>query len=360
MSISFFKDEALDELFENIEVNLDQYRNGDFDDLVTDDSVHKFAELSINQEFLISIHGGQDDDVDNCLKMFEAMQGLTPKLARDKRLWSYLTHTSLLQYTKERWPIPNDDDEAVNWIKHHFFITGSRDFERDNAASRLWWSTFICKRVSNIDPKKALQALFFKMDPRSQVLDRKTTALSTNLFEAVLEKMIISFEGDQKFLTDRHGLNRPFMSEVNALGGFNLLNALSLEQSRKKLKEIDQTIKFNDLPNETPLDDIDDLEPEASGHQNSPPEKTTIKTDMSLRQKLVKFDLEEIRPKHPNTDENERVLSRYMLFTFDDERPRNMNEFLEVFSWEDRDGISPEESIYVSQICKIIDDHLSL
>ena len=49
-----------------------------------------------------------------------------------------------------------------------------------------------------------------------------------------------------------------------------------------------------------------------------------------------------------------------MLFTFDDERPRNMNEFLEVFSWEDRDGISPEESIYVSQICKIIDDHLSL
>ena len=174
MSIAFFKDEALDELFENIEVNLDRYRNGDFDDLITDDSVHKFAELSINQEFLISIYGGQDDDVDNCLKMFEAMEGLTPKLARDKRLWSYLTHTSLFHYTRERWPIPDDDDEAVNWIKHHFFITGSRDFERDNAASRLWWTTFICKRVTNIDTRKALGALFFRMDPRSQVLDRKT------------------------------------------------------------------------------------------------------------------------------------------------------------------------------------------
>ena len=150
------------------------------------------------------------------------------------------------------------------------------------------------------------------------------------------------------------------MSEVNALGGFNLLNALSLEQSRKKLKEIDQTVKFNDLPNETILNEIDVLEPESSGHLNTLPEEKTIKTDMSLRQKLVKFDLEEIRSKYPNTDENERILSRYMLFTFDDERPRNMKEFIEVFSWEDRDGISPDESFYVAQICKIIDDHLNL
>ena len=40
-------------------------------------------------------------------------------------------------------------------------------------------------------------------------------------------------------------------------------------------------------------------------------------------------------------------------------RPRNLDEFVLHFSEDDRLGISPEESAYVQEICKIIDDHLS-
>ena len=76
------------------------------------------------------------------------------------------------------------------------------------------------------------------------------------------------------------------------------------------------------------------------------------------RDKLVKFDQEVIRPEHPNTDEDERVLSREMLFQFLLLKPRNMDEFREKFSLEDRDGISEDENGYVKEICRIIDEFL--
>ena len=366
MSIELLKEEALNELLDNINNNLEKYRNGDFNDAIDDHSFHRFSELNIDKDLLSKIQGGQESDVDNCLLMFNAIEDLSPSLARDKRLWSYLTHTHLFDYTKERWPIPDEDEDAINWIKHHFFITNSRDFERDNAASRLWWSTFICKRVKNIDTKKALNALFFRMDPRSQVLDRTTTALSTHLFEAILEKMIDSYEGDQEFLTGRHSHNRPFMREVNTLGGFNLLNALSLEQSRGKLKEIDTKLfnSENIISNKSSLEETEEVLNTNIEEIETPTEvkdeELVSKENLSLRDKLVKFDQEVISKKYPNTDKNEKVLSRYMLFLFLDEKPRNLKEFIEKFSEDDRTGISTDESIYVREICKIIDEHLDL
>ena len=114
MSIKFFKDQTLQELLENIGNNLDCYRNGDFSDLITPESCHQSGELSFDHEILRSIGGGKENDAENCMKMFDALVGLTPRLARDKRFWCYLTHTDLLEYTRERWPIPDDDDEAIN------------------------------------------------------------------------------------------------------------------------------------------------------------------------------------------------------------------------------------------------------
>ena len=374
MSIELLKKEVFDELFDNIEGNLDIYRNGDFNDLISDNSYYQSSEFNVDINLLGNITGGQENDVDNCLLMFNAIEGLSPSLARDKRLWSYLTHTHLFNYARERWPIPEDDIEAVNWIKHHFFITNSRDYERDNAASRLWWSTFICKRVVNIDTKRALRALFFRMDPRSQVLDRTTTALSTHLFEAILEKMIDSYEGDQEFLTGRHSHNRPFMREVNTLGGFNLLNALTLDQSREKLKEIEialsninqndtitteenEAIHISDEELKAYKEDTDTIIEDISPSLQDQVNELISKENLGLRDKLARFS-QEIEKKHPNTDPNERVLSRYMMFLFLDLQPRNMDEFVMHFSEHDRLGISPEESTYVREICRIIDEHL--
>ena len=206
--------------------------------------------------------------------------------------------------------------------------------------------------------------MLFKPDARGQLLDRTTTAVSTDLFEAILEKMIASFEGDQEFLKKRHAVNRPFMVEVNAFGGYNLLNALSLEQSRECLKVIDRKLFSEDSSEDLPDTDADaDLDNDANVEaiEDSLDEDREIffsKEELPLRDKLVKFDQEVIRPEHPNTDEDERVLSREMLFQFLLLKPRNMDEFREKFSLEDRDGISEDENGYVKEICRIIDEFL--
>src|SRR3546814_8215808 len=56
--------------------------------------------------------GADDFEVENCLAVHEYLEALSPYEARDERLWSYLTHTSMLQYTRARWPIPSDDDRS--------------------------------------------------------------------------------------------------------------------------------------------------------------------------------------------------------------------------------------------------------
>ena len=99
MSIELLKQEVFDELFDNIESNLDTYRNGDFSDLISDNNYHQSSEFNVDLNLLSNITGGQENDVDNCLLMFNAIEGLSPSLARDKRLWSYLTHTHLFNYT---------------------------------------------------------------------------------------------------------------------------------------------------------------------------------------------------------------------------------------------------------------------
>src|SRR3546814_4359590 len=90
--------------------------------------------------------GADDFEVENCLAVHEYLEALSPYEARDERLWSYLTHTSMLQYTRARWPIPSDDDKAVPHIETHFFARTNRQIERDNAVSRLWWMAHLCTK----------------------------------------------------------------------------------------------------------------------------------------------------------------------------------------------------------------------
>lgn len=55
--------------------------------------------------------------------MNQAMGGMSHYLARDERIWVYLTHTTLLSYARTRWPIPEDNEKAVKHIKSHFFAS---------------------------------------------------------------------------------------------------------------------------------------------------------------------------------------------------------------------------------------------
>jgi hypothetical protein len=347
MSIQLLKQRTIDELITNIADNLDSYRAGDFDSIIDNDGCHMHDGLTFDIELLESIHGGRDEDAGNCLKMFEAMNGLTPYLAKDERLWCYLTHTVLLEYSRERWPIPDDDKVATTHIKNHFFARNMRIFERDNSASRLWWTSYVCSKVPDMDLKTALETLLYSMDARGQIMDRSSSALKVNLFSSIMAKMHDSIESDGLFL--ERNVNRPYMLEVNFLGGYKLLSALSTGKISDVLNKVDEKfLGFNSQPD----DEINEVErvSRGSGSVNA----DSILPQSNLRDLLIQFDTEVIRKEFPDTEIWERLLSPAMLAALLYSKPTTIEEFCKRMPLHLRDGISKNEGDYLTQVIEII------
>ena len=237
MKARILKANKVRELYLNIEQNIDLYREGDFQFLGLDQSYSVEIEHEIHETVLSTIDcikGGDNKEVDNCINLYSAMGTLSPYLARDERLWTYLTHTNLLQYSKNRWPIPNETQEAVKHIRTHFFVVGARGFERDNAAARLWWMAHLCNRANDLILKDALTCMLFQYDVRANIIERPTTSQSVSVFSAILCKLNESYHGD-KVLFKRE-IFRLLMKKVNLLGGIKLLSALDDKEIRKVLE----------------------------------------------------------------------------------------------------------------------------
>lgn len=105
--IRLLRSRTVQELKANIAANLERYRSGNFDFLESDSSSFFEAKLDANDSAFGEVYGDKEDhrEVECCAAIYEAMGALPPYLARDDRLWTYLTHTTLLEYARKRWPI---------------------------------------------------------------------------------------------------------------------------------------------------------------------------------------------------------------------------------------------------------------
>ncbi len=229
MRLRFLRESSLEELRDAVEENLDKYRSGVFSHLVDDPS--QSFEVSIDFDPTISddVHMGREreDEASNCILLWDALSGLTPVMAREERLWVYLTHTYFLEYSRTRWPIPDDDEEAVKHIRTHFFAKGARGIERDNAVSRLWWMAYLCSRVEGIGLKQSLAALLYQTDVRASIIERPTTSQNVKIFSFLIKKLHSSLEGDKKLYSRE--ISRKLMKELNLKGGSVLLDFLDEE-----------------------------------------------------------------------------------------------------------------------------------
>ena len=229
--VRFLRFSSLEDLRSAVHQNLATYRSGDFGHLVADTTQWFEFDTEIDQAGLSSLlkPAGQDlFEPHNSVTLYEAMKSVSPYEARDERLWAYLTHTELLEYTRSRWIIPADDDEAIGHIQKHFFARDKRQVERDNAASRLWWMAHLCARVESLALEDALKALLFRSDVRANIVERPTTSQSVELFSSIVERLALSLAGKQA-LFERETF-RSFMREINSVGGFKLLDCLNSKQ----------------------------------------------------------------------------------------------------------------------------------
>lgn len=226
MKARFIKAAKVQELLANVGENLQLYRAGSFDFLANDPANYFETNLEINVDklSLITCEEANLKEAENCTLIYEAMGKISHYLARDERLWIYLTHTLLLSYVRYRWPIPDDDDKAIKHIKNHFFCIGARGIERDNASSRLWWMASLCDRTDGLTLEESLACLLFQSDVRANIIERPTTSQNVHIFSAILKKLYESYKADKK-LFDRDRF-RSVMKWLNLAGGVKLLAAL--------------------------------------------------------------------------------------------------------------------------------------
>lgn len=226
MNLRMLKLSKVNELRSNIKSNLDLYRSGSFDFIFADYSSYFECSIDIQEGVFAALipDNANASEVANCKLMLEALGDLSPYMARDERMWVYLTHSFLLEYTRKRWPIPADDEKALKYIATHFFAKDKRGIERDNAASRLWWQATLCSRVKDLALEDSLQCLLHDTDVRASIVERPTTSQCLNVFSAIMKKLHESYVGDKKIL-NREAF-RPLMKKLNLYGGIKLLNAM--------------------------------------------------------------------------------------------------------------------------------------
>ncbi|MDZ7737338.1 MAG: DUF6339 family protein [Gammaproteobacteria bacterium] len=224
------------ELFNNVNDNLNKYRHGDFDYILDDTSCSFESNVEFNDSAL-SVFRMPDNtasyDIENIQTILKSIKNMTPFLAADERLWTYLSHTYFLEYGRTRWPIPDDDEQAIKHIRTHFFADTQRKLERDNLVSRLWWVGYLCSRVSNMNLAHAIEVLLYRTDVRSSIIERPTTAQNVSVFTALVHMLSDSYISDKQLFERK--LFRPFMQKINGLGGYMLLDAMDHKSVKQYL-----------------------------------------------------------------------------------------------------------------------------
>jgi hypothetical protein len=347
MSIKFLKAETLNTLYNSIPENIDRYKNIGFDDILNDAScLHTHDGLTFDYDKLRKISGKAktnrertEGDVENSKIIKSALEGLSPYLAKDERIWAYLCHSLLFQYTLERWPIDKewDDKKVIQHIKLHFFAKSDRDFERNNAASRLWWGAYLSSNISNMDFDEAISSFHRNQDIRGHIIGRPTSSSSMNLFGALLEKFNRSYRTDKRLIIREN--YQKYLKEVNLLGGRKLIPVMSKVEIDTHLESIEQKILGfikKDDSSKPSMDELNEI----------------------LRNKLVEFDNDIILVNLFDTPYENRILNDDRLLKFIVYKPITVDEFCEIFDLEDRDGLDPKERGFLKNILKIIEEFI--
>lgn len=232
-------------LRDNAEDNIPLYLSGHFNDLFMNEYLIELDVDFAEADFDLLRHGTDvEHDIENAMIIYEKFN-ISPRLAREQRLWTYIAHTAGLEYAKSRWPFPkNAKDEQsltkamVNHIRNHFVTQNNkRAIDRDNAISRLWMSAYISDQVEGLDLQQSLQVLLKTTDFRENVVGRPTIIKCPKLLNAIIHyaKGRID-DNDDEFFDRKPGYYRMWLEKINFEGGITLFDALGQEDVKKLIE----------------------------------------------------------------------------------------------------------------------------
>lgn len=236
MNLHVVKRGLVAELRDKIEQNIERYVSGSFEDILQTEYVIPVKETEVDLDLLAKLNpkSGGEIDVENALLVYSALKGINRYLARDERLWVWLTHGPCLEYARKRWLSEGADKAKLkSQIRDHFFATGARGFERNNAIACLWWWAEIVSHYQNADHKTALQVFLHQTDVRASIIERPTSSQSA--FPSIMNVLIEKYNSDERttFFKREKGHTaayRRWLAEINRHGGTKFYEALPESQ----------------------------------------------------------------------------------------------------------------------------------
>ncbi|MCD9122284.1 DUF6339 family protein [Cupriavidus sp. UGS-1] len=229
-ALKFLSEAKLQQLYEDISTNRQRYKIGDFKDLLGDNGWEiESSVVRIDREKFSMLDGAEETAeayVRNSLLVHQALEGMTPAIAREERVWVRLTHIECIDYTRARWLRKIKDDQLDKSVALHFFAQGRTGVRDDNAVSKLWWNVHIAKIADPSDPEGTLRLILKTADIRQAFVERPGTAARGPLAKAVVRAM-----KSISWLTSTEAAFRQFMIALNRDGGGVLFEALTQNEA---------------------------------------------------------------------------------------------------------------------------------
>lgn len=178
-----------------------------------------------------------DNDLKAAITVFEAYKDISPLLASTEAFWAYITHTSMYNYTQQRWPKVLDGSASENYVIDHWFI-GGKGFMR-NAAASLWWSVYNTVDETRKDKYELTSILFKNYTLRTNTLGISTLIRHREAMIGILEFLLKNPSITQNYFEPRG----TFISKYfNRLGAVKQLAYLERDYFTHKCESIKDKI----------------------------------------------------------------------------------------------------------------------
>jgi len=249
MQLPIFKRKAVERLWQMASNHPKSYASKEFEadgELIKDDELQSIPDVNFDPNLFdqLVLPGLKKSigasDAENALILFQELKGLTPKIARDERVWCALSHLYGHKFIQKRHVEGSVDERLSRTIQTRYFCRANgkdRGFERDNALSRLWWWAFVSSHVESIPHAEALEILLELTDFRDAVIGRPTTSIIPQVFEALIlvyrrekaaDPELKFFRRRSRYETEGNYLH--FMRLVNRHGGRTLYDTMEVNE----------------------------------------------------------------------------------------------------------------------------------
>jgi hypothetical protein len=229
MSLQFLSREATDRLVENVSRNLDAYRSGTTDSLISPGDC-RVSNIETAPPPVLDDLADDKDDAAATQRVFQWLSRLTPVQAADERLWVLLTHRYFANYVHVRWGggLQRAEKASELVLRRWFFRGGGLATFVQNAISRLWWFGYLTYDDRRDNPFELTDVLLSLQDIQTAFLER-SLGRCRPLLKAVLET-IKNHESEFQKAPNRGFVIQQWAKDINLYGGVKVLDAVPSER----------------------------------------------------------------------------------------------------------------------------------